>query len=37
MDDFKKQKEALEKQSGSVELKRPEPVVEKMFKSFSKE
>ena len=37
MEDFQKQKEAMEKSSQQVELKRPDDSFQKMYKQFSKE
>ena len=37
MEDFQKQKEALEKSSNKIELKRPNDSFQKMYKKFSKE
>ena len=37
MEDFQKQKDALEKSSNQIELKRPDESFDKAFKMFSKE
>ena len=37
MEDFQKQKEALEQNSNQIELKRPDESFQKMYKRFSKE
>jgi len=37
MEDFQKQKEAMEKSSKQVELKRPDESFQRMYKQFSKE
>jgi hypothetical protein len=37
MEDFQKQADSIKKQSGMVELKKPDDTFNKMYKKFSKE